>query len=103
MAIDDAIAAEFAEMGVNVEVSPNETGSNGAFEVWRVNEEALIAWLSVETQWRIVTSMTGLIWLGLDYSAVDIVLRRLKSPDRVFADLQIMELAALHAFNEALA
>lgn len=90
-------------MGVTVEVPPDNAEADGAFQVWRENEDALIAWLAVETQWRIVSTMAGLIWLGLDYSAVDVVLRRLKSPDRVFADLQHMELAALEAFNEALA
>lgn len=90
-------------MGVTVEVTPDSAEADGAFQVWRENEDALIAWLAVETQWRIVSTMAGLIWLGLDYSAVDIVLRRLKSPDRVFANLQDMELAALEAFNEALA
>lgn len=90
-------------MGVKVEVAPADAEEDGAFQVWRANEDALIAWLAVETQWRIVSSMAGLIWLGLDYSAVDVVLRRLKSPDRVFADLQDMELAALEAFSEALA
>ncbi|WP_273794699.1 DUF1799 domain-containing protein [Brucella intermedia] len=90
-------------MGVSVEVTPDGAEADGAFHVWRENEEALIAWLAVETQWRIVSTMAGLIWLGLDYSAVDVVLRRLKSPDHVFADLQNMELAALEAFNEALA
>ncbi len=90
-------------MGVTVEFTPDSAEADGAFQVWRENEDALIAWLAVETQWRIVSTMAGLIWLGLDYSAVDVVLRRLKSPDRVFADLQNMELAALEAFNEALA
>lgn len=90
-------------MGVTVEVPRDSAEADGAFQVWRANEDALIAWLAVETQWRVVASMAGLIWLGLDYSAVDVALRRLKSPDRVFADLQNMELAALEAFNEALA
>lgn len=89
-------------MGATVEVTPDSGNADGAFEVWRANEAALIAWLAVETQWRIVATMAGLLWLGLDYTAVDVALRRLKSPDHVFADLQTMELAALNAFNEAL-
>jgi hypothetical protein len=37
---------------------------------------------------------------GLDYSAVDVVLRRRKAADDVFDDLQVMELAALAAMGE---
>lgn len=74
-----------------------------AFELMRVNVAALEAWLACETQWRVAAGMGGLTWLGLDYGAVDVVLRRLgmEEPDRVFRDLQVMESAALSVFWEA--
>lgn len=50
-----------------------------------------MAWLRVQTQWR--TGPSGVI--GLDYTAVDVVLRRNKAGDEVFDGLQIMERAAL--------
>lgn len=65
---------------------------------------SVCAFLACETQWRAIAGMMGgLVWLGLDYSAVDVVLRRLgfDDPDSVFADLQVMEDAALAVFAEA--
>lgn len=43
----------------------------------------------------------GLIFLGLDYTACDIVLRRYHAAPHVFEDLQAMEDAALAILNEA--
>lgn len=65
------------------------------------NWDSLRAFLAVETQWRVTATFSALIWLGLDYVAVDLVLRRRNAPDAVFADIQIMESEALAAFNEA--
>lgn len=56
----------------------------------------MLTWLRVQTQWR--QSFGGPI--GLDYSAVDVVLRRLKICDEdgeIFAGLQVMEFGALRA------
>ena len=46
--------------------------------------------------------MAGTAWLGLDYTAVDVVLRRaaVEHPEEVFADLMDMEAEALTAFAE---
>ncbi len=88
-------------MGVRIEAQP--PAEPEAFEVMRGNADAIEAWLALETQWRCLSGPTGaILWLGLDYSAVDVVLRRLKlaDPDQVFADLQIMEGAALGEINK---
>ncbi|HBD91814.1 MAG TPA: hypothetical protein DEF16_03755 [Gemmobacter sp.] len=71
------------------------------FGVWDSNWDVLTAFLAVETQWRAAGTLAGLIWLGLDYPAVDIVLRRFGFRDEVFADLRAMEAAALQVFSEA--
>lgn len=67
------------------------------------NGPAVRAWLAVETQWRVVAGLGGIVWLGLDYAAVDVVLRRLPidGADQVFADLMIMETEALEVFRES--
>jgi hypothetical protein len=44
--------------------------------------------------------VTEVVWIGLDYVAVDVVLRRMGLGDEVFADLQVMERAALDVFAE---
>lgn len=68
----------------------------------RANADAIEAWLALESQWRCISPGPGaIIWLGLDYGAVDVVLRRRKwaDPDALFADLQEMEGAALEVMN----
>ena len=56
--------------------------------------------MACETQWNVVGTYASLIWIGLNYVAVDIVLRRLGYSEMVFADLQIMEKEAIVAFVE---
>lgn len=78
------------------------------FEVWDINAEALSLFLAVQSQWRMlaVAGLGGgkIIWQGLDYVAVDVLMRRgqIDDPDgRLFSDLVLMEDAALAAFAEA--
>lgn len=102
MALDDDLAAQFARMGVVIEDQAAAPPAPEAFEVLPPNADALDAWLSCQTQWRVAAGMGGMVWLGLDYSAVDVVLRRMKlaDPDAVMADLQVMEGAALKVLGE---
>lgn len=95
---DDEVLADFRAMGLDLpEQVPRE---DDAFQIWPENWNSLIAWLSCETQWRLSSSSGGNYYLGLDYTAVDVVMRRLKLEDEVFADLQEMERAALATFAE---
>lgn len=95
--LDDEIEAQFRAMGAEVAAPRAED-----FSVMRSNADSLDAWLGCDSQWRIAAGMGGLIWLGLDYAGVDVVLRRsrLKDPDTVFLDLQIMEGEALKVLSE---
>lgn len=57
-------------------------------------------WMRVQTQWRLA-GMGGVV--GLDYQAVDVVMRRLRIEDEdgeLFAGLQVMEIAALKALKD---
>lgn len=92
---------------MNVEVAPDllttAADTDEGFEVHPANWASLRAFLDCETQWRVAATMAGMFWLGLDYVAVDVVLRRSKyaDPDAVLADLQVMEGAALKVFGES--
>jgi len=100
--MDADLAAQFRELGVSsTEIGPAPDQDEETFEVWDVNWASLTAFLACETQWRVAAGLAGLIWLGLDYPGVDVVLRRLGLADHVFADLQVMERAALDVFAEA--
>jgi len=70
------------------------------FEVMPANWKSVCAFLDCQTQWRAIASMAGVIWLGLDYQAVDVVMRRLDLDSSVFRDIQVMERAALDVFAE---
>ncbi|WP_347268183.1 DUF1799 domain-containing protein [Paracoccus sp. (in: a-proteobacteria)] len=88
-------------MGVVLEVAAAPAPES--FEVLPQNADALDAWLSCQTQWRVAAGMGGMVWLGLDYGAVDVVLKRARyaDPDAVFRDLQVMEGAALRVLGES--
>ncbi len=65
------------------------------------NWKSVCAFLDCQTQWRAVATLAGVVWLGLDYQAVDVVMRRLDLDSAVFADIQVMEREALDVFAEA--
>lgn len=71
------------------------------FHLWRQNVQAWDLFMAVQTQWRI--GMGGRE--GLDYHGVEVVMQRsgIAEParDRLFADLRVMERAALKAWAEA--
>ena len=101
VALDDDLAGQFARMGVGFEGIADAPAA-AAFEVMGQNAATLRIWLACETQWRVAAGLGGITWLGLDYTAVDVILRRsgIDSADQVFADLMVMEAEALSAFAE---
>lgn len=88
-------------MGHQVEAAPKAAEAE-TLEIMAQNIATFLAWKACETQWRVISGMGGTAWLGLDYNAVDVVLRRtaVEHPDEVFADLMNMEAEALAAFAE---
>lgn len=98
--LDDKARSDFAQFGVTIEEDEAETPEEDVFAVWQDNWISVLTFLACETQWRTVSTMTRLEWLGLDYTAVDVVMRRKGIPDDVFEDLRIMEQAALETFGE---
>lgn len=69
-------------------------------QVWPENVQATATFITMGTQWR--SGFSG--YTGLDYSALPEVWRRTKVPpeerDAVFADLVVIERAALEAMYE---
>lgn len=87
---------------MGVTVAPTTTSPSDSFEVMRANWPSVSALLACETQWRGVAGADGrLVWTGLDYAAVDVVLRRQRADDAVFGDLRVMEAEALQTFRGA--
>nr|WP_280952675.1 DUF1799 domain-containing protein [Rhizobium subbaraonis] len=86
----------------------DQTQTEEAFEIMACNWPSLTAFMACSTQWRVVPEITGgmaavattLVFIGMDYTAVDATLRRLNSPAHVFEDILAMEEAALPILNE---
>lgn len=94
---DDATsdAALWGFTGID-EVPDEEDG------LWAEHLPAYAAFIAVSTQWRVVAGSAGLIFLGLDYAAVDVGLVRAgiaTTPD-LWANLRGIENGAVAALNE---
>lgn len=72
---------------------------NNSFDVLPENWEAVQLYQAVKTQWR-TGGINGLP-IGLDYVAVDIVMRHLEHTAAAFEKLQMMESAVLHYWAES--
>lgn len=73
------------------------------YELWPEHWTAWDVYLGCRTQWRKSVGMARMFWEGLDYQAVDLVMRRYRVPkkqhDEVFAQLQVLELETLAIRN----
>lgn len=74
------------------------------FLVWDENWRAVTLFVGLATQWRLHLGMAGVYYQGLDYAAVEAALRLERIAPRdwpaLFADLRVMERAALPLMNE---
>lgn len=68
------------------------------------NELAFMAFCALQTQWRVIAGMGGAIYQGLEYVSIPVVMDHLRVARRrraeLFAELRIMESAAIAVFNE---
>lgn len=73
------------------------------FEVWPENMEAVELFCVLANQWRAIAGFAAVRFLGLDYAAVEAVMRmrnvRQKDRARLFSDIRVMEAAALGELN----
>ncbi|MBW8285823.1 MAG: DUF1799 domain-containing protein [Rhizobium sp.] len=95
--IDEDLRRQYLELGV----TPPPDAPDDTILIFAGNWPSLMAWLACETQWRTAGHMAAITWIGLDYTAVDIVLRRRGFATHVFEDMQAMEEAALEVLNAA--
>lgn len=93
--MDEAEAQAYVESQEPDEAEPEN------FPVWADNREALEVFLRLRTQWRVAVGMVETLYLGLDYAGLEAALRMIKTSDKrtLFADLQVMEFAALEVLN----
>ena len=69
------------------------------FELWRCCQRALSIFLQCASQWRTVASMSGVFRQGLDYTALESVMRlngvKPHKVAQLFADVRLIEQGAL--------
>lgn len=74
------------------------------YNVWPENWTALTLFLCMVTQWRVAVGMSGMVYLGFEYSVVESQMRRLRIPRAEWPEhweaLSQMELAALPLLNK---
>lgn len=72
-------------------------------EVWDDHWTAFCIFRASGTQWRVLATQTAVLYLGLDYPGVDLVMRRLLPSTAdlgpMFADVMAMEAEALIVLN----
>ena len=87
--------------GLSAELIDGAADQDGRFAIWRDNAATLDLFLACATQWRIIAGLNRVIYQGLDYASLEIVMRLLKVPDQIamFNAIQAMERAALQVFN----
>jgi hypothetical protein len=73
------------------------------FLLWREHWAAWYVFLSSGTQWRLAVGLGGALWLGLDYTGLDVVRRACGITDtdwpEVFEQVQVLETEALAVRN----
>lgn len=74
------------------------------FEVFEDCWTALKVFLALQTQWRVVSTMSALFYQGIDVCAIEPVLNlyglKKKERKQVFADLLTMQAEALRHLNK---
>jgi hypothetical protein len=93
----EGVRNEFAAFGVKI---AGRLGEGEEFDaVAHCNWESLLAFMACDTQWRVGVGLSGMIWIGLDYTACDVVFRRRGIADHIWDDVRVMEEAALPILN----
>lgn len=84
-----------------MEAARKKAKPEDVFHVFDDNWEVVLLFCRMATQWRIVVGMAGAIYQGIDYTALEAVMRmnRVKDRGRMWGGIQIMERAALEVLN----
>jgi len=74
------------------------------FEVYPENQEPLAIFLCMQTNWNISAGFSGVVFQGLNYSALESVLRLMQIPRKrwrsMFEDIRVLEMSAIPLLNQ---
>lgn len=104
--IDDDLRRQCATLGIDPAKLVSEVATAGGpadFELWPEHQDAVEVFFACRRQWRVSVGFGGAWFQGMDFSAVDVALRRLGiAEDRhreVFQHLQVMEDEGVKVLN----
>ena len=97
------MADDFEFFGIDDEAQRTQWADAKKYQLWPENESAFRFFIALEFQWRVVAGFGFISHLGLDYGAVHSAMKmmgidRAQWPD-LFADVRVMDKAALSVFN----
>lgn len=73
------------------------------FDIHEDTQDTVATFMALQTQWRVIAGMGGVVHQGINYAAVPAVLSLIGIPradrPRVFSELRVMEVAALKVLN----
>lgn len=95
--MEDTRASDAKALGID----PPKEEAPQVCEVWEEHWPALDVFLACRTQWRIIAGMGGTQHQGLDYAALEVVMRmkRAEDPSEMLEQIQHLEAGALEAIN----
>lgn len=95
--MEDQTADDAQRLGI----APPTPQAPREYAVWEEHWQALQVFLACRTQWRIIAGMAGAQHQGLDYPAVESVMRMRGVEDtaQVLGQLQQIEAGALEVLN----
>lgn len=85
-------------MALGVAVPEGFAPPRPAVEIWSRNAATWALWMAAQNQWRTAATLGGVVWLGLDVAAAEILERKL-GLDANWPHLLAMEAAALPILN----
>ena len=96
--VDDAMA-DARLLGIDLDPVEVEEADEG---VWPENVPAVVAFLSVQTQWRVVAGSSQLHYIGLDYAGVaaGLTAANINVTPELWSDIRLIEMGARAALQE---
>jgi hypothetical protein len=108
--IDDGLIESLKAAGAQPDViaaaKRNKKPIDDDLWIYEENWDAFAFFLDVDNHWHVAIGMTGKVYLGLNWSSIESVMRSFKSipkskRSQLYDDLRIIERAALSVLNKA--
>lgn len=98
------MAEDFALFGMTEEAEQYAQREAPSYELWHDNQATYDVFIALASQWRVLVGMASLHYQGICYTAIESTVKLMgikrKRWPKLFAELRMMEAAALKVFRE---